>query len=241
MSKILVRYPVNTKGRTFVIGDIHGCWELFCQLLLMIDFNPAIDIMYSTGDLCDRGPDSFKCLLLMKEPWFRAVAGNHEIFLINSVRDPGFDWAEWQRHGGNWALNITPAERHEVAILAEELPAVIVVGEGADRFNVYHAEWYGSDAKLDMLEDRRQAPVELQWGREMTERRVGPWVHEGLSTSYVGHSIFTKIRRIGNQIYIDNGGYMSLKRQSDHYALTVVEPATGKSWRSSFNPALNKE
>ena len=60
----------NTEGRDFVIGDLHGCFDLFLDLLEEIEFCTFTDRMFSVGDLIDRGDKSIECLRLIKKPWF---------------------------------------------------------------------------------------------------------------------------------------------------------------------------
>ena len=60
----------------YICGDIHGMYDLLMYKLNEINFNFTTDILYCTGDLVDRGPDSYKVLQLIKEPWFKTVLGN---------------------------------------------------------------------------------------------------------------------------------------------------------------------
>ena len=48
-------YKLNTEGRDFVIGDLHGCYDEFLAVLADISFDTKIDRMFSVGDLIDRG------------------------------------------------------------------------------------------------------------------------------------------------------------------------------------------
>src|SRR3546814_7017992 len=77
------RMPANTVGRDFIVGDMHGCLDLFQAQLDRIGFDPTKDRIFSVGDLADRGPDSMGCLRLLREPWFHAVRGNHEDMLLD--------------------------------------------------------------------------------------------------------------------------------------------------------------
>jgi hypothetical protein len=70
--------PSNQKGRDFVVGDLHGCFDLLDRLLEIVRFDPANDRLFSVGDLVDRCPDSFRCISFLGSPWFHAVEGNHE-------------------------------------------------------------------------------------------------------------------------------------------------------------------
>lgn len=79
----IITLPVNTQGTDYVLGDLHGCYSLLQEALDQVNFDPARDRVFSVGDLVDRGPDSLKCLQLLKQPWFYAVLGNHELMLMD--------------------------------------------------------------------------------------------------------------------------------------------------------------
>jgi serine/threonine protein phosphatase 1 len=65
--------------RKLVIGDIHGCYEEFLQVLLKCRFDTEKDTLISLGDLVDRGPDSFKVVdFIMKLPNKICIRGNHD-------------------------------------------------------------------------------------------------------------------------------------------------------------------
>ena len=74
----LMRFPQNTQGRDFAVGDIHGCFNRLQGVLDEMGFDPAKDRLFSVGDLVDRGPDCDQVLDWITRPWFHAVRGNHE-------------------------------------------------------------------------------------------------------------------------------------------------------------------
>ena len=47
--------PLNKDRRHFVVGDIHGRYEAFLNLLDEINYDQSTDMIYSVGDLIDRG------------------------------------------------------------------------------------------------------------------------------------------------------------------------------------------
>lgn len=51
---------------TYAIGDIQGCYTELQQLLELIQFNPDKDVLWSTGDLVNRGPNSLEVLRFLK-------------------------------------------------------------------------------------------------------------------------------------------------------------------------------
>lgn len=89
-AKFIKKVPANYDGRDFLIGDLHGCYNEFMELLKYIKFNPKYDRVFSTGDLIDRGPRSLECLQLLKQPWFFSVLGNHEEIMIDKVKQIEF-------------------------------------------------------------------------------------------------------------------------------------------------------
>jgi serine/threonine protein phosphatase 1 len=159
----------NTKGRDFVIGDLHGSFSAFENLIKNLNFNPESDRIISVGDLVDRGPDSLKCLGLLRQPWFHAVLSNHEQMMAEKFKG-GWIGAYWYNNGGNWGIeayndynsinvkkipghipNDSSSELFDLLPLVEELPFLITVNTaGGKKFHVLHAELpYGVDKVTD--------------------------------------------------------------------------------------------
>jgi bis(5'-nucleosyl)-tetraphosphatase (symmetrical) len=69
---------------TWVIGDIHGCWETLQQLLDRIGWPVSRDELWLVGDLVNRGPSSLRVLRWAAENDGRvsAVLGNHDLHLL---------------------------------------------------------------------------------------------------------------------------------------------------------------
>lgn len=69
-------------ARRLIVGDIHAQFELLEEVLAKACFNPEEDILYSVGDLCDRGRKAVSTLrYLMSLKNFRPVLGNHDLYL----------------------------------------------------------------------------------------------------------------------------------------------------------------
>ena len=68
---------------TYVIGDVHGCFDQFISLLDKIDYNSQNDKIILTGDLVNRGPKSLAVLnYCMADKNITSVLGNHDLYLL---------------------------------------------------------------------------------------------------------------------------------------------------------------
>ena len=79
---------------TYVVGDIQGCLQPLKCLLQAVEFNPDTDMLWSVGDIVNRGPKSLKTLrfLYKMRKNLVMVLGNHDLHLLAvaaGVRKPG--------------------------------------------------------------------------------------------------------------------------------------------------------
>lgn len=78
---------------TYVVGDIQGCLKPLKCLLKEVNFNPKNDVLWSVGDLVNRGPKCLKTLrfLYKMRKSLVLVLGNHDLHLLAvaaGVRNP---------------------------------------------------------------------------------------------------------------------------------------------------------
>ena len=68
---------------TYVIGDIHGCFDQFTKLLKKINYKKDEDKLILLGDLVNRGPDSLSVINhCMADSNIITVLGNHDLYLL---------------------------------------------------------------------------------------------------------------------------------------------------------------
>lgn len=87
--------------KTFVIGDVHGC---YAELGKLVDVTGAVlggDKLILTGDYIDRGPQSFEVLDYLYGLQARygneklvLLRGNHEQMLLDWIAERSITW-EW--------------------------------------------------------------------------------------------------------------------------------------------------
>ena len=76
------RMTANTRGRDLAVGDIHGHFERLQECLEAVEFDPAVDRLFSVGDLVDRGPASPQALEWLAKPWFSRLAARVYPWLV---------------------------------------------------------------------------------------------------------------------------------------------------------------
>lgn len=152
------KIPRNLLGRDFVCGDLHGAYERLLAWMEFVDFDPTKDRLFSVGDLVDRGPNNEACLLLLNEPWFFAVQGNHEQLMHDWYNDGPYAMY-WAPNGGAWGVSYNDSTPEGATVLAladkaKQLPIMLTVErQDGKHFHVIHAELYPgqplTDADLD--------------------------------------------------------------------------------------------
>ncbi|MEQ5844000.1 metallophosphoesterase [Paraburkholderia acidicola] len=227
---VVQHHPANAQGRDYVVGDLHGCVDALRYLLREIAFDPARDRLFSVGDLVDRGTQSEEALALLDKPWFHAVLGNHEDTLC-AVAEGRLKRQWWYGIGGGWAAAVPQERLQQHAHRLRTLPLVRVVGSGTTRFNVLHAEFFGTDAELDAEHFSDEQRHQLLWGRALASGNRDVHGQAGLSLTYCGHTPMREMQQIGAQVFIDTGAF------GPGGKLTIVEARKPHRWSISVEAA----
>jgi serine/threonine protein phosphatase 1 len=223
-------HAVNRTGHDFIVGDLHGCVDALRYLLQEIAFDPTHDRLFSVGDLVDRGAQSEEALSLLDKPWFYAVLGNHEDTLC-AVAEGRLKRHWWYGIGGSWAAPLSDERLRHYAEKLRTLPLARVIGSGAERFNILHAEFFGSDADLDVGDFSEDTRKKLLWGRELAMGQGDPTRQRGLSLTYCGHTPMRELQQIGAQVFIDTGAF------GPGGKLTIVEARKPRRWSITVDAA----
>ncbi len=169
----------------YVIGDIHGAYDKFMELLDKLNPQPD-DMLIQIGDLIDRGPDGVKVVQwFMKHPEVTVLMGNHEL-LMNELffnrSDPNHVLEvtrAWYDNGGYSTLNalheLDPNETKDIVEWVKKLPTAVNLDiefdTGKEHFYITHG-WPNDD------------PIKRIWNRP-TRDSVRPMKD---TTVVVGHT-----------------------------------------------------
>lgn len=208
----LRRMIANLRGRDLAVGDIHGHFQRLQQCLDAVGFDPAVDRLFSVGDLVDRGPDNEAALEWLAKPWFHAVQGNHEALAITRVRGGKLDLAMYREAGGGWFIDLPRAEQLRFVERFEQLPIAIEVESAAGLVGLLHADsptadWLQLRTWLELLDDPKVRQV-CQWSRRRLRAGDTEPV-QGLRALLVGHTPVPQATLLGNVWHLDTGGWAS--------------------------------
>jgi len=195
-------------GDVIVLGDIHGCFNLYESFLDHVRNSGATVILL--GDLIDRGPNDMdvlnrtKDLLQDPESWglqaFYALRGNHEQMFLDAV--DGYGARLWAQNGGDYQ-NLDNLAYHEDWI--SQLPIYMTVGETM----FVHAGIYPGHNPAKAIADGETESLVwmrdpfLSYGPDFAE-----WTHK-LKQVVFGHSPLTAPMpyRILDGVCVDTGAY----------------------------------
>lgn len=83
MSGLIIESLPPCKGRTLLIGDIHGCADELKRLLQKFEPRKK-DRIIALGDLVNRGPKSRKVMKMARKYGIIPILGNHEMRLLEA-------------------------------------------------------------------------------------------------------------------------------------------------------------
>jgi len=77
----------STIKRTIIVGDIHGCFQEFLELLVATHWSPLTDRLILVGDLVGKGPEIRNVLKFCREMKIECVKGNFEDNWLQFIHD----------------------------------------------------------------------------------------------------------------------------------------------------------
>ena len=123
----VLRLPANIKGRDFVVGDIHGAYDLVLQGMRNVGFDADRDRLFCVGDLVDRGNGSARCKVFLQQPYVYAVRGNHDHDVATLTAEEARCLAAINFNGMAWLQFVSPQQLDEIQAALSRLPYVIEV------------------------------------------------------------------------------------------------------------------
>jgi serine/threonine protein phosphatase 1 len=217
------------RGRDFVVGDIHGCYDLVLRAMEKVRFDPARDRIIAVGDLIDRGPGSHRAARFLSHDWVHAVRGNHEDMLLEAYADGDAHPAVLSylagRNGFAWWLDVPEPLRRDIVEAVRKLPLAIEIPTERGTVGIVHADvpagmaWPRFLARLEAGDE--EVAHQALWSRARVAGGDESGV-PGVGRVFVGHTPLPRLARLGNVYAVDTGAFHAVlgKREG---ALTFAE------------------
>lgn len=230
-SPLVARYPANTAGRDFVVGDIHGAFTLLLLAMERVRFNPQTDRLFSVGDLIDRGPESARVARFLRQPYVHAVRGNHEDMLLDLHKDGNFpvfgpDHFMVQQNGLGWWTKATLEQKKDILAEIAKLPIAIEVATPRGTVGIVHAEVMAGlsweEFLIGIQSGDEQVIEAALWGRERIRLKDSSGV-PGVGRVFVGHTPqWDGATRLGNVYAVDTGAIFADMNTKHGAMLTMM-------------------
>ncbi|MEN8121670.1 MAG: metallophosphoesterase family protein [Bacteroidota bacterium] len=189
------------KGRRFVIGDIHGCYQTFKKIVenkIQLSKN---DQLFLLGDYIDKGPESKKTLnyilkLIKKGYAVYPLRGNHEQTLLDTEIEDDKKVLAWlMRQSSDMLKNGKLRKKHRDFL--NSLPYYYEL----DNFFLVHAN-FQYEAK-NPFEDKNAMlwRRKFDWNRKILKKKTLIHGHQPKNFKEIIQSINKKNKVIG----LDNG------------------------------------
>lgn len=197
--------------KIIVVGDIHGCFDTFLELLNKCEYDDG-DIVVSTGDLVDRGPKSKETLLWFRHtPFTYTVMGNHDNKLMRYWKGNPVKMTNGLDLTIDQCQNLNPVEWSS---WLQSLPHIIKLPNIYDltddkQLYVVHA---GVDGRRSVYRQRIETCLYTRFfdGKDFFDEEGGiPW-WKTLDNDYFvasGHIITDDCRPCRSAYCLDGGAY----------------------------------
>ena len=168
-------------NKTYAIADVHGMYNLWCQVIESLD---ETDTLYILGDCGDRGPDGWKIIKeALADPRVVYIRGNHDQMLLDCWRSEWRDNYLWFCNGGYETFD---------AILADENSEIYLIQLA--RTKLYHCYENTEGKKIHLshagfsLHENDELPndEDLLWDRGHIRDYCDWWPEEN-PNDYVVH------------------------------------------------------
>lgn len=147
------------QGNTYVMSDLHGCYDEYIKMLELINFNKK-DKLYILGDIIDRGTKPIEIIMdILERDNVTALLGNHEFYArevlmyvnsyIDEISEEFYDksirekYFIWQYNGGETTFDeyyrLSIKEQKQIVNFLSNLPTYIDLEVCGKKFVLMHA------------------------------------------------------------------------------------------------------
>lgn len=214
----------NKKGHDYVVGDIHGRYDLIEKAMKLANFDEKKDRLFCVGDLINRGSLSEQVLEFLARPYVYAIRGNHEEMLLDLYNvDEPLSQEMLQLYasgiGMDWWFFVNDENRLAILEALKKLPLLMEVKTSKGVVGMVHAdiplELTWQEFKTKVEEEDYNTIQSALWDRERLNEMIEQKV-QGVWRVFIGHTPQPAITRLANVVAIDTGAvygdYLTMAR-----------------------------
>ncbi len=242
-----LRFDLNTAGRDFIVGDIHGTFSVLEAALEAVRFNRATDRLFALGDLVNGGPQSTRVLEFLGKPWFHSIRGENEDILLGLKENEAnaataLTISFWrQRKGMQWWSDVVPDFRDEFIDAVRGLPLMITLPTRSGTVGLVHgsipagASWTdGIRCAEQKVMDPYYEALYVLWNRNRVDATIpdeDPRHHvAGIDRMFIGHTPVEAPKVLSNVVAIDTASSRGVTEGTPERGyLTIVEATASLS------------
>lgn len=242
---VVLRLPPNHAGRDFVVGDIHGAYDMVIDAMKLVNFDRETDRLLSVGDLIDRGPESARCAKFLQQHYVYAVSGNHEKNLLDIYKDgppaPEVLDVFVRMFHMEWVRTVEPAQMETILALFCKLPVAMEIPTERGLVGLVHGEVPIGMNWADFTQKLAQGDLNVMESALEGRKRINSNNQsgvQGIDRLFVGHTPQRGgAKRFGNVYAVDTGAIFNQLKGKDYYGMTManltcktgslVRPGTG--------------
>lgn len=199
-------FEIWNQGRTFIIGDIHGCYEEFINLVNENGYSKN-DVVISVGDLNDRGPHSDCAIYRFASGIIDnhySIRGNHDDKLIRWLRGNKVNAESLQ----STINQLGDIDKDRLYYKMMDLPYIIKLGSNNyithAGFNPnYHPM---NNSKEFSMYARHYDPVKKTFTHDQNHKYWFDYKTDD-NNYFFGHIIFDEMPKIDKVYALDGGCY----------------------------------
>lgn len=197
-----VKLQLDKNKRVFVIGDLDADLAKFEQALESVNFDKNHDVLFSLGDVIDRGNDSVKLLQRFIELGVYMSLGNHEHMLLESLlaHDEAY-FSLWVKNGGRWHIDASDDELEFVCNYLRKRPLSYLLDYQGVKIGLSHTVSHNWNW-LAPSNNKQFAVSALLWERTIAKQKIVE-DNQSVDFSIHGHNTTQRAYWLGNTYHID--------------------------------------
>jgi bis(5'-nucleosyl)-tetraphosphatase (symmetrical) len=191
---------METKSRTVIISDIHGCIDEFTELLKLVNAKSSHVRVICLGDLIDRGPDSVAVVKLARKMNLESVMGNHDYKFLKWLKSVGdnnkdtihskFYYNQFSDKDINYIKNMKPYIKIDNFVIVHAGLRAGISLENQSKDDLFYIRYMDSNSKFISLKKISKLSREETGAHFWTEFWKGP---ESIIYGHNVHSMNTPL------------------------------------------------